>query len=158
MNRTANSCLAAWLALNLAVAISAQELPAGKGKPLVERACTTCHELTIGSEQRMDRKRWTALVEDMVNRGAELSEDELAEVVEYLTANFGPAKNDAPKVNVNQTGAEQLIRELGLAERDAETVVRFRDAHGPYKDFSSLKKVPDLDQAKIDALRDRLTF
>jgi competence ComEA-like helix-hairpin-helix protein len=158
MNRAANGCLPGLLALSLAGAIFAQELPPGKGKPLVQRACTTCHELIIGSKQRMDRERWTALVEDMVERGAKLSEEETAEVVEYLAANFGPAKNDAPKVNINQAGAEQLVRELGLAERDSEAIVRFRDAHGPYKDFSSLKKVPDLDQAKIDALKDRLAF
>jgi len=158
MNRAANGYLVALLAVNLAGAISAQELPPGKAKPLVQRACTTCHELTIGSKQRMDRERWSALVEDMVDRGAKLSEDEVTEVVEYLAANFGPAKNDALKININQAGAEQLVRELGLAERDADAIVRFRDAHGPYKDSSSLKKVPDLDQAKIDALRDRLTF
>jgi DNA uptake protein ComE-like DNA-binding protein len=47
-----------------------------------------------------------------------------------------------------------------LASRsgDAEATVRFRNAHGSYKDFPSLKKVPDLDQAKIEALKDRLTF
>src|SRR5438093_1009097 len=109
MNTAANGCLAGLLALNLAGAIFAQELPPGKGKPLVQRACTTCHELAIGSKQRMDRQRWTALVEDMVERGAELSEGEVADLVEYLAANFGPEKNQAPKININQAGAEQLV-------------------------------------------------
>ena len=135
----------------------AQALPAGKAKPLVQRACTTCHELIIGSKQRMDRERWTVLVEDMVERGAKLSEEEVAEVVEYLSVNFGPPKS-AAKVNVNQAGAGVLVSELGLTERDAITIVRFRDAHGPFRDLSSLKKVPDLDPAKVDTLKDRLTF
>jgi DNA uptake protein ComE-like DNA-binding protein len=158
MNRAANGCLAGLLALHFAGAMFAQELPPGKAKPLVQRACTTCHELIIGSKQKMDRERWTVLVEDMVERGARLSEEETAEVVEYLATNFGAKKAEAPKVNVNQAGAELLVRELGLPERDAAAIVRFRDAHGPYKEFASLKKVPDLDQAKIDALQDRIAF
>jgi hypothetical protein len=54
MNRAANGCLAALLALSFGGAIFAQELPSGKGKPLVQRACTSCHELIIGNKQRMD--------------------------------------------------------------------------------------------------------
>ena len=61
-------------------------------------------------------------------------------------------------MNINQAGAALLVRELGLSERDAAAIVKFRGANGPYKDFSSLKKVPDLDRAKIDTLKDRLAF
>ena len=150
--RASAGYLAGLLWLNFGSAIFAQALPAGKAKPLVQRACTTCHELVIGSKQRMDRERWTVLVEDMVERGAKLSEDEVAEVVEYLSVNFGP------KVNVNQAGVRVLVSELGLTERDAMAIVKFREAHGPFKDLSSLKKVPDLDPAKIETLKDRLAF
>jgi competence ComEA-like helix-hairpin-helix protein len=152
MIRAPHACMAGWLMLNLAGLASAQGLPPGKGKDLVQRACTTCHELIIGSKQRMDRERWTAVVEDMVDRGASLSEEETAEVVEYLVTNFGP------RLRINEAGVEQLVRELGLAGRDAEAIVKYRNAHGPYKDLSSLKEVPDVDPAKIDALKDRIVF
>jgi competence ComEA-like helix-hairpin-helix protein len=133
MIRAPHACMAGWLMLNLAGLASAQGLPPGKGKDLVQRACTTCHELIIGSKQRMDRERWTA-------------------VVEYLVTNFGP------RLRINEAGVEQLVRELGLAGRDAEAIVKYRNAHGPYKDLSSLKEVPDVDPAKIDALKDRIVF
>jgi len=90
-------------------------------------------------------------------RGAKLSEDEMAEVVEYLTVNFGPQKS-ATRVNVNHAGAGVLVSELGLTQRDAMSIVKYREANGPFKDLSSLKKVPDLDPAKIDTRKDRLAF
>src|SRR6266568_3100121 len=108
-------CFVGLLCLNFGGAAVAQELPAGKAKPLVQRACAACHELIIGSKQRMDRERWTALVEDMVERGAKLSDEEVTEVVDYLSVNFGP-NTGASKVNINQAGAALLVRELGLSE------------------------------------------
>jgi hypothetical protein len=50
----------------------------------------------VGSKQRMDRERRAAVVEYMVERGAQLSEHEVGEVVEYLASSFGQARNDAP--------------------------------------------------------------
>jgi competence ComEA-like helix-hairpin-helix protein len=88
----------------------------------------------------------------MIEKGAKLTEEESAEVVEYFAVNFGP------KLNINQAGKEQLVRDLGLAERDAAAIIKYREAHGPYKDLPGLKKVPELDQAKIEALKDRLVF
>jgi hypothetical protein len=50
----------------------------------------------IGEKQRMDRDRWQALVEDMVDKGAKLTEQEVAEAMDYLAGNFRPPKS-APK-------------------------------------------------------------
>jgi hypothetical protein len=57
----------------------------------------TCHQLVIGEKQRIDRDRWQALVEDMVDKGAKLTEQEVAEAVDYLAGNFGPPKSAPPK-------------------------------------------------------------
>jgi competence protein ComEA len=138
--------------LSLASMLFVQELPPGTAKALVQRACTSCHELSIGSKQRMDRERWTALVEDMVDRGAKLTDEEFAQVVDYLAVNFGR------KVNVNQATAAVMVSELGLQERNAAAIVKHRDANGPFKDLDGLKKVPGLDAAKIETLKDRLAF
>jgi competence ComEA-like helix-hairpin-helix protein len=176
VNITTKSFLIAFAALGITGAALAQDLPAGKNKDLVQRACTSCHELDISDSQRMTRDQWWDVVQEMVGRGANLSDEEIEQVSDYLAANFGPLKKDSPegtkasetadaskpgsvsKVSINDAGADQLVRELGLAEADAKAIVAFRSEHGPYKDLSGLKKVPDLDLKKIDALKDRLSF
>src|SRR5262245_15679390 len=52
--RAGASCVAG---IALAAAIFAKDLPPGKAKPLIERACTTCHEINIGEKQRMGQER-----------------------------------------------------------------------------------------------------
>jgi hypothetical protein len=65
-------------------------LPEGKDRALVERLCTECHDLEQTVLLRQSRERWSALVDDMVGRGAPGSDAELALVVDYLSSNFGP--------------------------------------------------------------------
>jgi putative heme-binding domain-containing protein len=76
--------------LILAVPARAQGLPEGKGKEQFERVCRNCHALDIATRTRHDKDGWTGVVEDMVARGAQGKQDDLKQVVEYLTANFGP--------------------------------------------------------------------
>jgi putative heme-binding domain-containing protein len=68
----------------------AQGLPEGKGKEEFERICRNCHPLDIATHTRHDKDGWTGVVEDMVARGAQGKQDEMKQVVEYLTTNFGP--------------------------------------------------------------------
>jgi putative heme-binding domain-containing protein len=73
-----------------AIPAGAQTLPEGKGKEQFERICRNCHGLDVATRTRHDKDGWTGVVEDMVSRGAQGKQDELRQVVEYLTANFGP--------------------------------------------------------------------
>jgi len=69
------------------------KLPDTPGRPLVEKVCTTCHALDNVVRARMTKQRWSAVVDDMVSRGATASDDEIEQIVNYLAANFGaPAK------------------------------------------------------------------
>ncbi len=65
------------------------QLPEGQGKRIVVTACTSCHDLAAITEKKCTRDEWTTLVKRMVTRGASLSNDETATVVNYLTRNFG---------------------------------------------------------------------
>ena len=67
----------------------AQSLPAGSGKADFQRICSGCHSVDRASSQRMTRAEWSAVVSDMVARGAQGSSAELDNVVSYLSANFG---------------------------------------------------------------------
>jgi len=74
----------------MAIPAAAQGLPEGKGKEQFERICRNCHPLDIATRARHDKDGWTGVVEDMVARGAQGKQDDMKQVVEYLTTNFGP--------------------------------------------------------------------
>lgn len=140
----------------LAAVLTAQgqtKLPDGEGKALVERVCTRCHGPTEITNARLDRKRWNSMVDDMVSRGAEATDEELDKIVEYLAANFS-----RPKIAVNKATARELVSVLGLSAEDAEAVVSYREKNGNFKEWDDLKKVPSIDMKKMAANKDRFEY
>jgi putative heme-binding domain-containing protein len=83
--------------LSLAVVSHAQSLPEGKGKADFQRICSSCHSVSMATTQRMTQAEWMGVVNDMVSRGAQGTQDELNNVVTYLAANYG--KDKAPAAN-----------------------------------------------------------
>ncbi len=71
----------------------AQALPAGDAKALVETACTTCHAATMITNAGHTHEDWKLLVERMVSAGADVPQNQMAMVTDYLAKNF-------PEVNV----------------------------------------------------------
>ena len=82
----------------MAVSASAQQkqLPDGPCKEAVERVCNGCHGAEIVLGRGLTRDGWGQIVSDMIGRGAQGSEDDFAQIVDYLAKNFPPA-SDAPK-------------------------------------------------------------
>jgi putative heme-binding domain-containing protein len=70
----------------------AQNLPDGKGKAEFQRVCSSCHSVSIATGQRMDQAQWTGVVNEMVSRGAQGTQQDLDNIIAYLTANYGPGK------------------------------------------------------------------
>lgn len=71
-------------------AVRAQSvLPEGPGRAVVERMCTRCHNINTFTPLRLSRERWTAEVNDMVSRGAQGSDQDVQEVIDYLSTHFG---------------------------------------------------------------------
>ena len=83
-----------WLIATLscaAVAFSAGQLPQVEpGEKLVNTVCTTCHELRPIETTALDKEGWSKLVSSMIEKGAELKKDDVALLVNYLTAAYGP--------------------------------------------------------------------
>jgi len=80
-------------------------LPPGKGKAIVQRTCISCHALKVVNAKRASKEQWSALVDQMISRGADLEDDEVEIVVDYLARNFGTTKGPAStKNNHSQTG------------------------------------------------------
>lgn len=151
----ANPGLASGFLISLFVAsmAQAQTLPDGAGKDVVAKVCTPCHGLQNVVNARMTKDRWGAVVDDMVARGAEGTDDELDQVTNYLVANFG-----LRKVTVNTAAAEDLMSALGISSADASAIVKYRTAKGKFKDLQELTKVPGIHVSKIVAAKDFIAF
>lgn len=68
------------------------QLPEGKGKDLALKYCTTCHASTVWASQHHSSEQWTSLIDNMVSKGLNAPDEDLATITDYLTANFGPTK------------------------------------------------------------------
>src|SRR5688572_11658046 len=128
--------------------------PDGPGKDITVRVCGTCHPSARGAAVRLTRAGWRNVIAKMVSLGAKGSDEELAAVLDYLSANF---KGDAPKpVNMNTAPAIDLESVAGLLRREAAALIAYRKKHGPCKTLQDLKKIPGIDFRKIERRRDRL--
>lgn len=67
-------------------------LPDGEGKDLVQKVCTACHDVGTATSENHTAAEWKSVVDTMVSRGAEGTDEQFATIVKYLTANFGPKK------------------------------------------------------------------
>jgi competence ComEA-like helix-hairpin-helix protein len=139
------------LLIALLILARAQDLPEGKGKDLVEQACGACHGLEVITSQRATSKGWSSIVDNMIERGATATPDEIRTIVEYLAKNFA-------KVNVNKATAKEIETGLELSTKEAEAIVRYRQEHGEFKDWDGLVKVGAVDLKKLEAKRERVAF
>src|ERR1700751_2710951 len=81
--------------LFLAAVASPTSLPPGKGKAIVQRTCVSCHALKVVTTKRATKEQWSAVINLMLSKGADLDDDEVDVIVDYLAENFGPAKTSA---------------------------------------------------------------
>ncbi len=109
-NRSGIRPLSALLLLSTAAIIyppsaTAQNLPAGKGRETFKTICTPCHDLESTTNLRNTRSGWAEVIASMKSNGADGTEAQFSEVIDYLTANFGK-KNDgsAKKAGSNISG------------------------------------------------------
>ena len=58
------------------------------GKSLLEERCTRCHDLGRVERARKTKEEWKATVERMVEKGAQLSQAEQEQVIQYLTETY----------------------------------------------------------------------
>jgi competence ComEA-like helix-hairpin-helix protein len=131
---------------------SGQNLPEGKGKAEFTRICGQCHGVGVVIKTTNTPEGWAAVVDDMVSRGAQGTQDEFDRVSQYLGAHFGP------KVNVNKATKKELSTVLGISAEDAEAIVHYRETTGSFKDWHDLEKVPNIDLKKLDDAKSRIDF
>jgi competence protein ComEA len=67
-------------------------LPAGEGRDLMIRVCSKCHAPELAADQQFDQAGWNDLVDQMASKGAEATDAEFDQIVQYLTRAFPPTK------------------------------------------------------------------
>jgi competence ComEA-like helix-hairpin-helix protein len=143
--------IACGLSLSVDVATGSQQAKdSPAGEEVFLNRCSTCHGTEIALVAPRTRRGWEGVLAEMVNNGVLLEPGELEAILTFLTERHG-------LVNVNAATAAELVA-LGLATKDADTIVSYRTDHGPFADFAVLRGVPGLDVDRVDAVRERVAF
>ncbi|MDB5866357.1 MAG: cytochrome [Betaproteobacteria bacterium] len=95
-------------------------LPEGKGKPLVQGICSSCHALElISNSSGYTREHWKELTGYMVDLSGSPAQQN--EILDYLAANFPPNNKRPAKLvpgNFQVTFKEWVMPQLGQRTRD----------------------------------------
>src|SRR5262245_10553119 len=69
------------------------ELPEGQGKVILETACASCHGLDkVAEKAGLTRDNWRKLAQDMVQLGADLKDEQVDILADYLAVSFGEGR------------------------------------------------------------------
>ncbi|HEY6987092.1 MAG TPA: cytochrome c [Bryobacteraceae bacterium] len=67
---------------------SGAQLPEGPGKATTQKICSGCHAAEIVIGRHETREGWEQIVANMVDKGANGTDDEFNTIIDYLAANF----------------------------------------------------------------------
>lgn len=131
------------------------QFPDGEGKKEFLQLCGSCHDPTnvIGQGQNADG--WTQEIYQMIQYGAQGSDQEFGEIVYYLSNNFGPPPAE---VKINTATVMDLRNWLLFPQKQADAIVAYRKTHGDFKSIEDLEKVPGINVKMIEADKAKLTF
>jgi competence ComEA-like helix-hairpin-helix protein len=155
------------LYLTFVLASDENTLPPGEGQAIVQQKCASCHALKVVTGKKASRQQWSTIVDQMITRGADVSDDDIDTLLDYLAKNFGPATGQTGaekghdrtgQVNVNTASASELAAALDLTVAESTSIVSYRERNGNFKEWRDLTKVPGIDAKKIESNKDRLVF
>lgn len=115
------------------------------------RVCSTCHDGQRILSNRRTKDQWGEVIDKMVERGAQGSDEDFTAVLDYLVSHYG-------RINVNRGTPKDLATVLHVPDKDAEAIVGYRTANGPFTDFDTLAKVPGIDVETLKQNRDAISF
>jgi competence protein ComEA len=125
--------------------------PDGPGKTALLKVCSDCHGPESAVGHLKTRQEWSRTLDEMAANGAQGTDQEWEEILGYLDKYFS-------LILVNKDDEKQLANRMDVAEATTAAIVSYRDEHGRFATIEDLKRVPGLDPAKVDALKDRLVF
>jgi competence ComEA-like helix-hairpin-helix protein len=128
-------------------------MPDAPGRETFQSVCSLCHDPVAVVGKHFSRDQWQAKVTEMLQEEPDVTEQERATIVEYLSSHFKPGG----KIYVNVASAKDLSPALEISIDEATTLVQHRQQHGSFRTIDDLKKT-GIDTSKIEAKKDRLTF
>jgi mono/diheme cytochrome c family protein len=66
--------------------------PPGEGQPAVQAACAACHPPAIIASKRYNGDKWAEVIEQMIGKGAKVSDADFDVIVSYLAKTYGVGK------------------------------------------------------------------
>ena len=126
---------------------------AGMAEVAITEACASaCHgfDVIFGGPRRMPLE-WDTVIEDMVGQGAMVSDEQMSIIKRYLKWAWG-------SLWINRATSDDLVAVLAIPIEDAEAIIGWREANGPFDDIPSLKAVPGIDADAIDAQAGAILF
>ena len=130
----------------------ATRFPDGPGRDAIFKVCKDCHGPESVLAQLKTRDEWSKTLDEMAANGAQGSDREWTDILEYLARHFSP-------IAVNKATATDLAATLDVPAAVAEAIVRARTEKGRLASIDELKQAAGGDAAaKIDARKDRLVF
>lgn len=71
---------------------SAATFAPGEGQAQTVAACAACHPATIVTGKRFSEEKWSEVVDQMIDKGAKVSDADYDAIVGYLARTYGEAK------------------------------------------------------------------
>jgi competence ComEA-like helix-hairpin-helix protein len=130
---------------------AAPSLPDTPETALFVRVCVDCHDAERTTSRHRTRAEWRDTIQQMIDVGADASDEEFATVLEWLVINAGA-------VAINTAKAEDIGKVLGLSPVEAEAIVAYRTAKGNFADLEAVKQVPEIDVTILEKKRNALRF
>jgi competence protein ComEA len=125
--------------------------PEATGKTALLKVCGNCHGAETVIQTLRTRQEWSDVIDQMARFGAEASDQEFDQILEYLARHFSP-------IRVNKATAKELEAALDVSAAVAEAIVAYRGEKGEFKTVEDVKKVPGLESATIEARKARIVF
>ncbi len=133
--------------------LARQDLPDGQGRDMTLRLCSNnCHGIDKFIAEHRSKSQWIDTVDTMKEEGAQGTDEEFATAIHYLVVHLGVP------IRINKANARQIDDVLVLSEGQAEAIVSYRDAHGPFADWDALMQVPGLDPKTLEEQKANVVF
>lgn len=123
----------------------------GPGRETFLKMCSECHRVADVIASRRSRDQWHEVINKMLDKGAVGTDEEAETTLRYLLTSYG-------RVNVNKAPAADVVLVLGLEIELADAIIKYRTDNGPFKDFDALARVPGLEVAQLEKIRDAITY
>ena len=121
---------------------------AREGRSL-KAVCAKCHNLQIVMDTPMSYDAWHDTVQKMMDQGATGTDQQFADVMDYLHRTM-------TTINVNTADADELQTVLDVPEAAAQAIIARRSTQ-KLASLADLKSVPGVDASAVDA-KARLIF